>query len=64
MVDNNRAACEIVQDFSEIIFGGEYEKLVPKNLGVKLKKFTKFIGDSDMQVLQYDESEPLNMAIM
>ena len=48
MVDNSRAACEIVQDFAEIIFGGEYEKLVPKNLGLKLKKFTKYIGDSDM----------------
>lgn len=64
LVDTEKAACQLVQDFHEYVEGKPYEALVPHNLGLKLRLFTKYVADNDLFILQYRETEPLQMAIM
>lgn len=64
MANMDKAACELAHDFHEQIFKQAYVSLVPHNLGIKLQQFTKYIADNDLFVLQYKETEPLQMAIM
>ncbi|CAD8161367.1 unnamed protein product [Paramecium pentaurelia] len=64
LVSIDKAACLLVQDFHEQIFQTKYTSLLPPNIGTKFTLFTKYISDNDLFVLQYPETEPLQMAIM
>ncbi|CAD8081739.1 unnamed protein product [Paramecium sonneborni] len=61
LVSIDKAACLLVQDLHEQIFQTNYTSLLPPNIGNKFTVFTKYI---DLFLLQYPETESLQMAIM